>query len=47
MGMTGDMNFVFKEVKNVLSVPTSYIKSDKEGEYVLLLSGKEKEKKRK
>lgn len=42
MGMTGDMNFVFKEVKNVLSVPTSYIKSDKEGEYVLLLSGKEK-----
>ncbi len=28
-GMTGDINFILKERKNILAVPTSYIKSEK------------------
>lgn len=34
MAMTGDVDFLIKEEKNVLSVPTSFIKKDNKGEYV-------------
>lgn len=44
MGMTGDVNFVFKEVTGVLSVPASYIKTEKDDTYVWKMVGKEKQK---
>jgi len=31
MGMTGDVNFIFREIKNVLTVPASYVKTDANG----------------
>jgi macrolide-specific efflux system membrane fusion protein len=44
MGMTGDVNFVFKEVKGVIAIPSSYIKTDKNEKYVWKMAGKNKEK---
>ncbi|PIS15998.1 hypothetical protein COT62_00700 [Candidatus Roizmanbacteria bacterium CG09_land_8_20_14_0_10_41_9] len=41
IGMTGDVNFLIKEVENVLSVPTSMIKKENGKAYVLkLINGK-------
>ncbi len=43
IGMSGDVNFLIKERKNVLSVPLSYLKSDRKGDYVnVLINGKTK-----
>ena len=45
MGMTGDVNFIFKEIKNVLTVPTFYVKTDANGvTTVLMMVGKTKQK---
>lgn len=38
LGMTGDVEFVTKEKKNVLAVPISYVRSEKGKKYVQLLS---------
>lgn len=43
LGMTADVNFVIKERKGVLIIPTKYVKSDEKGKYVLM--GKDKKKK--
>jgi|WetSurMetagenome_2_1015567.scaffolds.fasta_scaffold01318_18 membrane fusion protein, macrolide-specific efflux system len=42
LGMTADVNFVMKEAKNILIIPSSYIKPDGNKKYVLL--GKDKKK---
>lgn len=43
IGMSGDVSFLIKEKKNVLSVPLSYLKSDRKGDYVnVLINGKTK-----
>lgn len=42
VGMTGDAYFVLAEKKNVVYVPTDFVKSDSQGDYVLLNHGKEK-----
>jgi len=45
MGMTGDVNFIFREIKNVLTVPASYVKTDANGvTTVLKMVGKTKQK---
>jgi RND family efflux transporter MFP subunit len=44
MGMTGDVNFVFKEIKGVLAVPASYIKTENGKNYVWMMAGKTKQK---
>lgn len=44
MGMTGDATFVFKEIKNVLVVPASYVKTENGETYVWKLVGKAKQK---
>lgn len=41
-GMTGDARFVLSEKKDTLWVPSSYIKSDREGKYVFVEDGKTK-----
>lgn len=33
-GMTGDVTFVLSEKKNVLTIPTNYVRSDSKGKYV-------------
>jgi RND family efflux transporter MFP subunit len=42
LGMTADVNFIIKENKNTLIIPSGYIKSDQKGKFVLV--GKEKKK---
>ena len=42
IGMTGDAHFVLNEKKNVLYVPTDFLKSDSGGDYVLVNEGKDK-----
>lgn len=42
IGMTGDASFVVSRHENVLSVPTGFVNSDQEGEYVLVNGGKDK-----
>lgn len=43
MGMTGDTTFVFKEINDVLVVPSSYVKTDNNGtSTVVLLNGDKK-----
>lgn len=44
MGMTGDANFVFKEIKNVIAIPTSYVKTENGENYVWKMVGKTKQK---
>lgn len=44
MGMTGDINFVFKTVEGVLAVPSSYVKTENETNYVYVMRNKNKEK---
>ena len=34
LAMTGDVDFLTKQVKNVLSAPSSFIKKDSKGDYV-------------
>lgn len=36
LGMTGDLDFLLKERDNVLAVPTSYLKKDSHGSYLLV-----------
>lgn len=42
--MSGDVNFITKEVKNVITIPQNYIKTDKNGNFVNLLNNGKKEK---
>ena len=44
LAMTGDLDFLIKEEKEVLSVPSSYIKKDKKGKYVYVGGATKKEK---
>lgn len=34
LSMTGDIDFLFKEEKNAISIPSSYLKNDNKGDYV-------------
>lgn len=45
MGMTGDINFVFKTIEDVLTVPTAYVKTEDGKSYVTVMNGKTKERK--
>jgi macrolide-specific efflux system membrane fusion protein len=45
LAMTGDLDFLIKEEKNVLSVPSSFVKKDKKGDYVYVGSPNKKVKK--
>jgi RND family efflux transporter MFP subunit len=39
--MSGDVNFITKDIKNVITIPQTYLKTDKKGNYVnLLINGK-------
>lgn len=42
LGMTGDAEFTVAEEKDVLSIPSQFIKSDDKGKYVFLGNGKKK-----
>jgi RND family efflux transporter MFP subunit len=42
LGMTGDLDFLLKERDNVLAIPTSYLKKDRRGSYLLVGDKKEK-----
>lgn len=42
IGMTGDANFITSRKENVLYVPSNFVNSDKEGQYVLVGAKKEK-----
>lgn len=45
LGMTGDAEFIVKEIPDVLAVPTKYVKTDKDGlKYVWLKDGNNKKK---
>ncbi len=44
MGMTGDISFVLRKMKNVIFVPTRYIKSDANGKYVMVLENGKQER---
>lgn len=44
MGMTGDINFIFKEIDNVLAIPFSYVKTENNEAFVYKMIGKEKQK---
>ena len=37
LGMSGDVEFLIKEKKNVITVPQGYLKKDKKGDYVNLI----------
>jgi len=45
LAMTGDLDFLIKEEKGVLSAPSSFVKKDKKGSYVFVGSPAKKEKK--
>lgn len=45
LGMSGDIEFIIKERKNIIGVPSRFIKSDKKGEYVLIKENGKKVKK--
>ncbi len=45
MGMTGDINFVFKTIEDALTVPTAYVKTEDGKSYVTVMNGKTKERK--
>lgn len=44
LGMTGDVEFVLKEKKNALYLPSEYIKSDDQGSYVYIMRNNKKDK---
>lgn len=44
VGMTGDISFIIKEKKNVLSIPSAYLKKEKGEYYVVKLVDNKKEK---
>lgn len=37
IGMSGDVNFITKELKDVIAIPSGYLKKDKKGDYVDIL----------
>lgn len=45
LGMTGDANFVVREIQDVISIPATFIKSEKGKKYVEVLKGSNKIKK--
>ena len=45
LAMTGDLDFLIKEKKEVLSVPSSFVKKDKKGDYVFVGNPAKKVKK--
>lgn len=45
LGMTGDLDFILREIKDVVSVPSRYIKKDTKGSYVQMIKNNNKEKK--
>lgn len=45
LGMSGDIDFVLKERKDVIAIPSRFLKKDKKGEYVFLKAGANKIKK--
>lgn len=44
IGMTGDVVFILQEKKNVLYIPTEYLKNDNQGDYVFVMKNNKKEK---
>lgn len=44
LGMTGDLDFVLREIMNVFSVPSRFIKKDSKGSYVQIIKNNSKEK---
>ncbi len=44
VGMTGDVEFVLRERKSVLYVPTEYVEEDEQGTYVFIMKDGKKEK---
>lgn len=44
IGMSGDVNFIVKELKEAIVIPPSYLKKDKKGDYVKVLKNGKKEK---
>lgn len=44
IGMTGDANFIIKELKDVIALPLNYLKKDRKGDYVYVLIAGKKEK---
>ena len=44
LGMTGDLDFVLKEITDVISVPSRFIKKDTKGSYVQIIKNNSKEK---
>lgn len=45
LGMTADVEFIIKERKNIIAVPSRFIKNDKKGDYVLIKENGKKIKK--
>lgn len=44
MGMTGDINFVFKTIEDVLVAPSSYVKAENGKKYVFVMRNNKKER---
>jgi multidrug efflux pump subunit AcrA (membrane-fusion protein) len=44
LGMTGDLDFILSEIKDVIAVPSRYIKKDSKGSYVQVTKNNSKEK---
>jgi RND family efflux transporter MFP subunit len=44
LGMTGDLDFILREVMNVISVPSRFIKKDNKGDFVQIIKNNNKEK---
>lgn len=43
LGMTGDLDFILKEIADVISVPTRFIKKDAKGNFVQIIKNNNKE----
>lgn len=43
LGMTGDLDFILKEIADVISVPTRFIKKDAKGSFVQIIKNNNKE----
>ncbi|MFA6081051.1 MAG: efflux RND transporter periplasmic adaptor subunit [Patescibacteria group bacterium] len=44
LGMTGDLDFILREIVDVISVPSRFIKKDSKGSYVQIIKNNNKEK---
>ncbi len=44
LGMTGDINFIAKERKNIIAIPQSFLQKDKKGDFVFVKKNNSKEK---